>query len=159
MTQDFNDILNWRQISDRVSLSGQPSAEQLARLAQAGVTCVINLGPHDNDGALEDEPGTVTDLGMEYVYIPVDFDAPTEADYLAFCKAMKAHADDRVHVHCIYNARVSAFMLRYARDHHGDTIAAEALMEGIWRPGGVWATFIGRQADATLPNRYAGYEY
>ena len=156
---DVSDILNWRVIDARVSTSGQPTEAQLALLAAAGVRDIVNLGPHDNKGALEDEPGSVAALGMTYHYIPVDFDAPTEADYAAFVAAMAALADVRVHVHCIYNARVSAFMLRYARDGHGDVAAAETRMDGIWRPGGVWAEFLGRTGDVGQPNRYAGYEY
>lgn len=155
----LNDILNFRQVSDRLTLSGQPTEDQIAALAEAGVTDVINLGPHDNKGALADEPGSVAAAGMAYHYIPVDFDAPTEPDYTAFTDTMNALGSARVHVHCIYNARVSAFMLRYARDGHGDAPAAEALMEGIWRPGGVWAAFLGHEADIDQPNRYLGYDY
>ena len=36
---------------------------------------------------------------------------------------------------------------------------AEAMMDSIWRPGGVWAKFIGKDADIDQPNRYLGYEY
>ena len=63
-------------------------------------------------------------------------------------------------VHCIYNARVSAFFYRYASEGRGgDQAAALALMDSIWRPGGVWADFIGKPADSNLPNRYAGDDY
>lgn len=155
----LSDILNYRQVNDRISLSGQPNEAQLTALAQDGVTDIINLGPHDNKGALEDEAGSVAKAGMTYRYIPVDFDNPTEADYAAFTQAMAECAATRTHVHCIYNARVSAFMLRYARDGHGDVTKAEALMDGIWRPGGVWAAFLGHEDDIDKPNRYLGYEY
>lgn len=155
----LSDILNFRQVDDRLSLSGQPSEDQLAALARAGVRDIINLGPHDNEGALPDEPGTVAAAGMTYHYIPVDFGNPTEKDYTAFSACMAALSDTRLHVHCIYNARVSAFMLRYARDGHGDIAAAERLMDGIWRPGGVWAAFLGHDADIDQTNRYLGYDY
>ena len=50
-----------------------------------------------------------------------------------------------VHVHCIANYRVSAFFYRYRRDVRGmDETQARAEMEQIWRPEGVWATFVGR---------------
>lgn len=157
---DVPEILNWRRRDRRITLSGQPSEAQLAKLAAAGIARIINLGPHDNTGALDDEPGTVAKLGLAYVYIPVDFDAPTEADYHAFCAALEAAPDQPVHVHCIYNARVSAFFYRYACDGKGgDVDAAFALMDDIWRPGGVWAQFIGKPEDADQPNRYKGYEY
>lgn len=155
----LSDILNFRQVDDRLSLSGQPSEDQLAALARAGVTDIINLGPHGNQGALKDEPGAVAAAGMNYHYIPVDFGNPTEEDYTAFYTSMAALSDVRLHVHCIYNARVSAFMLRYARNGHGDIAAAEQLMDSIWRPGGVWAAFLGHDADTAHINRYRGYDY
>jgi len=155
----INDILNYRQVDARISLSGQPTEAELVALAQSGVSDVINLGPHDNKGALADEPGSVAAAGMRYHYIPVDFDAPAEVDYAAFTETLDRLPTQRVHIHCIYNARVSAFMLRRARDTGADVAAAEALMDGIWRPGGVWAMFLGLEADRALPNRYRGYDY
>ena len=38
--------------------------------------------------SLADEAGTVRSLGMDYVHIPVQFKAPTEADLLAFFAAI-----------------------------------------------------------------------
>ncbi len=95
---------------------------------------------HDGKGALEDEPGTLAGLGMIYTYIPVEFENPTEADYRAFKEALAKDPDANVHVHCIYNARVSAFFYRYAiEERGGDRDEAFARMDSIWRPGGVWA--------------------
>jgi len=160
MTRDPDDILNWRRVDRRVTLSGQPTAEQFRRIRDLGVTQVINLAPHDSPDALAGEPDTVAGLGMGYTYIPVNFDAPTDADFNRFCTAMAEHARSVVHVHCIYNARVSAFMLRYALSGLGGDIGpARALMDSIWRPGGVWAEFLGDTANCELANRYAGHDY
>lgn len=159
MTDETN-ILNFRRWSAQVSLSGQPTEDQLAHLRDQGIHQVINLGPHSNKGALEDEPATLADLGMSYVYIPVDFEAPTEADFEAFCAALDDAGTAPLHVHCIYNARVSAFFYRYAKEGRGGAPdAAFDLMDGIWRPGGVWAEFIGKPEDADKSNRYKGYDY
>ena len=74
--------------------------------------------------------------------------------------AMERLKDKSLHVHCIYNARVSAFFYRYATSGRGGSKdVAFALMDGIWRPGGVWARFIGQHNDIDLPNRYAGDDY
>ncbi|MEJ6709850.1 MAG: hypothetical protein QNK92_13820 [Amylibacter sp.] len=56
----------------------------MATLKSNGVTHIVNLGPHTNKGALIDGPKSVTALGLEYIYIPVDFDAPTDADFAQF---------------------------------------------------------------------------
>ena len=160
MTDDCSDILNWRRIDNHISTSGQPSESELADIEHLGVRHVINLGPITNKGALADEAGTVAALGMEYTYIPVDFENPTQADFEQFRAAMERLQGESVHVHCIYNARVSAFFYRLACEDEGeDPQQAFERMESIWRPGGVWAEFIAKPGDIGEPNRYAGYDY
>lgn len=158
--RDLSGIINWRRLDDRITLSGQPTEDQLAEIKGLGVTHIINLGPHHNKGALTDEAGSVTALGMEYIYIPVEFDAPKDEDFAKFCNAIEGIPHAKIHVHCIYNARVSAFFYRYAKT--GRTIPeadAFALMDGIWRPGNDWAKFIASPEAVNQPNRYAGDDY
>jgi len=148
------DIPNWLRIDDRLTTSGQPSEEQLAALRSLGVTHVINLALHTHERALEDEAASLRALGISYVHIPVEFDAPNEADFEKFCEAMEAVGGATVHVHCIVNARVSAFVYRYRRDVLGvDEGQARAAMELIWRPGGIWAAFVGDGASVHLQHR------
>lgn len=93
-------------------------------------------------------------------YIPVDFERPTEANFQAFCDAVERCEGPPKHVHCIYNARVSAFYYRYARIGKGQPVQqAFDLMDGIWWPGGVWAAFIGETASVGPANRYAGFDH
>lgn len=157
---NLNEVTNWRWVSDKITLSGQPNEAQLAEIKKLGVTHIVNLGPHDNNGALDDEAASVAALGMEYIYIPVDFENPTKEDYSKFCEVMVEQAGKTMHVHCIYNARVSAFFYRYSKEGKGGSVEdAFALMDGIWRPGGVWAKFISNQDAVDNPNKYAGYDY
>ena len=154
------EILNWRRLDERITTSGQPSEAQLAAVAALGVKQVINLALHTHERALADEAATVAGLGMTYVHIPVEFDAPTEGDYQRFCAAMGAAGDTPVHVHCIVNARVTAFFYRYQTEVLGVTEAeARAMLESVWRPGGVWASFIGDEAGVDRPQQYAGRDY
>lgn len=158
--RDLPYILNWRRLTERITSSVQPTEEQFADLKKLGVTHVINLGPHHNKGALEDEPGTLSKLGLDYIYIPVEFDDPTDQNFEAFCDALEGLPATQVHAHCIYNARVSAFFYRYAKSGRGLSEAdAFSLMDGIWRPGNDWAQFIGSEAAVGQPNRYAGEDY
>lgn len=157
---ELPNVINWRRLDANITLSGQPSEEQFREIRTLGVTHVINLGPHSNKGALEDEAGTLDALGMEYTYIPVDFSNPTDEDFEAFCAALERHKGKRVHVHCIYNARVTAFFYRYAKAGLGGSVEdAHAMMDGIWRPGDDWAAFIDSEEAVGQPNRYLGYDY
>lgn len=150
---DPTDIPNWRRIDARVTTSGQPGEAQLAAIRQLGVTTVINLGLHTHEQALPDEAASVAALGMRYIHIPVPFDAPDETHFRAFAAAMEQSAGEKVHIHCIANMRVSAFLYRYQRDVLGLPEArSRAVMDSLWRPGGVWARFIGDAANADKPH-------
>jgi len=154
------EIINWRRLNHRITSSGQPTEKQLSQIKGLGITVIINLGPHSNKGALDDEPGTVAKLGITYIYIPVDFEDPTDEDYAKFCDALERVKNEQVHVHCIYNARVSAFFYRYAESGQGLSVAKTyELMDSIWRPGNVWAKFIGNQDAIDEPHRYSGKDY
>jgi len=152
--------LNWRRINARITTSGQPTETQLSEIKTLGITHIINLGPHNNKGALDDEAGTVAALGMSYIYIPVEFDNPTDQNFADLLAALDNNPDVNIHVHCIYNARVSAFFYRYSklRSDLSQSRAFE-IMESIWRPGQNWADFIGDPNAKTVPNRYAGEDY
>ncbi len=78
---DLPEIINWRRLNHRITLSGQPTGEQLSQIKELGVAHIVNPGPHTNKGALDDEAGTVEKLGMAYIYIPVDFNNPTDEDF------------------------------------------------------------------------------
>jgi uncharacterized protein (TIGR01244 family) len=142
---DPETIYNWRRLDDRVTTSGQPTEQQLADIKALGVRHIVNLGLHSHEKALPDEAASVSRLGMTYIHIPVDFQNPTDADFAKFRSAMEELKGVPVHVHCIANYRVSAFFYRYRRDVLGmDESRVRADMEEVWRPTGVWATFVGR---------------
>ena len=138
-------IYNWRRLDDRITTSGQPTEAQLAEIQALGVRHIVNLGLHSSEKALPDEAGSVGRLGMTYIHIPVDFQNPTEQDFEQFCSVMERLKDVPVHVHCIANYRVSAFLYRYRRDVLGmDEPRARADLEAVWNPDGVWAPFVDR---------------
>ena len=157
---DPGGISAWLRIDDRLTTSGQPTEAQLTALKDLGVEHVVNLALHTHEKALADETASVRSLDMGYVHLPVDFNAPTEDDLHAFYEAMDRIAGRMVHVHCIANMRVSAFLYRRHRDRLGmPEDKARALMDRVWRPGGVWATFIGDPGSEGLPHRVAGRDY
>lgn len=142
-------IHHHRAVDDTLATSGQPKVEQLALIAEAGYKAIINLALHDDPRyALPDEAGTVRALGLAYVHIPVLFAAPTEEDLLAFFAAMEAHAHEKLWVHCAANYRVTAFLGLYRAIRQGwPTDRAFALMQGMWEPNEVWASFIARMLE------------
>lgn len=109
---------------------------------------MINLALADHPEALADEGAKVMAAGMAYTHIPVPFDAPQEAHYAAFKRALDAHPGS-VHVHCIMNWRVSAFFYRLHREAGMDEGEALSLLHQQWAPevsdhpqGRLWADLI-----------------
>jgi protein tyrosine phosphatase (PTP) superfamily phosphohydrolase (DUF442 family) len=138
-------IKNYVALSEELATGGQPSEEHIRELAQAGVTCIINLGLLDPRYCLADEAGLVHSLGVEYYHIPVDFQAPTMEDLTQFCTVMQAAVGKRVFVHCAANYRVSSFVSLYGQATLGWSQAqAEAHIRRLWEPNEVWAAFIER---------------
>jgi protein tyrosine phosphatase (PTP) superfamily phosphohydrolase (DUF442 family) len=143
----ISDIYNFRQASADLATSGQPREHQLAAIADAGYSVIINLALHDDPRySLADEAASVRALNLEYVHIPVQFNAPRAADLAKFFEAMEAHVGKRIWVHCAANMRVSAFVGLYRVQRRGWPVAdAFALMHEIWQPDAVWSAFIESQ--------------
>ena len=126
---------NYRVVNERVATSGRVEPEQPAELGAAGFAAVINLLPDSSQYAVPGEREIVEAQGIDYLYLPVDFAAPTLGDYLQFRQFMQRVGESKVLVHCAANYRVSAFYSRYAVET-GVWSRAEAdeFMLSIWQP-------------------------
>jgi protein tyrosine phosphatase (PTP) superfamily phosphohydrolase (DUF442 family) len=141
------DIYNWRRLDERLTTSGQPTEGQLQAIAALGAEWVVNLGLHTHPKALPDETASVAALGMDYVHQPVDFQNPKAEDLQVFCDLMDRLAGRTVHVHCIANWRVSAFLYRWRVDRLGwDEAKAREDLDAIWTPEGPWAEIVDKPA-------------
>jgi protein tyrosine phosphatase (PTP) superfamily phosphohydrolase (DUF442 family) len=147
---ELKQITNFVQITDDVGTSGQPQREQFQAIADAGFRAVVNLALPTSDHAIPDEGSVVTGLGMSYIHIPVDFKNPTVDDLKTFIGTMTALEGKRVWVHCVVNARVSAFMYLYLKHVRGlDDAAARSPVLERWRPqmDDVWTRFLTLNKD------------
>ena len=89
----------------------------------------------DGEILKEDEADIVARQGIEYLYLPVDFAAPTVSDYERFLELMEAVGERKVLIHCAANWRVSAFYSRYAIDRGiWSPQEADRFMLSIWQP-------------------------
>ena len=110
---DMENIINFYQITENIGTGGQPTIGELAKIAEANYSVVVNLAMHDSDNAISEEGDIVSSLGMKYIHIPVPFEAPTSNHLKKFFNVMDSFEDKKVFVHCAVNARVSAFMHQY----------------------------------------------
>ncbi len=140
----LEEIRNFLALSDTILTGGQPTKEQLAAAAQAGVQAVINLALPTSDNALPDEAATVRSLGMEYIHIPVMWDQPQRSNLERFMNEMEARQEQKLLVHCALNYRVSCFVALWRFLRHGwDAVQVYDFMHQVWDPQEypVWKAF------------------
>ena len=136
-------IHNFIQVSEKIATAGQPTAEQFAEIKAAGYEVVVNLAMPNSTNAIANEKELVETQGMEYVSLPVVWEAPTLDDIDRFFNVLEENSERPVFVHCALNMRVSAFMYLYRRIQQqvrGD-VAIET-MNQIWTPNDTWQAFI-----------------
>ena len=148
-------MLNFFAPTELIGTSGQPETEQFETIAQVGYTTVVNLAMHGSEPAVREEGNIVSGLGMDYIHLPVPFDAPTSRHLRRFSQLMDVLEDDKVLVHCAVNARVSAFIFKYLTLRRGfSEDAATSPLLRVWRSQiengqhGQWQVILDAQADA-----------
>ncbi|MGH1539689.1 MAG: protein tyrosine phosphatase family protein [Arenicella sp.] len=148
-----NEILNYVEVNERLSLAGQPSDEQVESLAKEGFEVNVNIAPIDPRYSLDDEPGLSQQYGMEYIHLPVDFKNPTEDNLHDFFAIMDQQKDKKVFVHCAANYRVSAFCSLYAISKgEMDLDQANDFIQNVWNPSEFppWPEFIEGMGEKLL---------
>ncbi|HEY5624228.1 MAG TPA: protein tyrosine phosphatase family protein [Gammaproteobacteria bacterium] len=133
--QDNELAVNHVIVHERLHTAGQPDETQLATLADRGFDLVINLAPPSAENAVHTEGQLVTEDGVAYVNIPVNWQDPQYQDFALFSAVMGAAGDRRVLVHCMVNARASMFTFLYQAVHAGVPVDdAYDVVEQVWEP-------------------------
>ena len=148
-SQSLDDIVNFRQYSDRFASAGQPTEAQLGQIRDAGFERVIYIAFSNDRNAIANEDRLVRDLGMDYVQIPVLWSAPTRADFESFAAVMQRDPGAKTLLHCQVNFRASAFAFLYRVLYEGVAVAeAKADMDGVWSPDDTWRNLIFETLEA-----------
>lgn len=141
----IQDIRNFLPLNENLLTGGMPTAEQMKLAAEAGVRVVLNLAPFDPEQDLAGEDKLAESLGMKYINIPVDWEAPTKQNLEEFIKAMDENQNGKMFVHCRANYRAAAFIALYRVNRLGwKTEDALKDLRRIWNPKEypVWEKFI-----------------
>jgi len=143
--QSIEEIYNYKKACDHIITGGQPSEEQLRAVADAGFEVIINLSTNAPHYALPDEEGLVRTLGLQYHYLPVQWETPTAVDFENFIELMEKLTDKKVLVHCAANYRASSFYALYAlQKRQWSEPQADAFIVDVWQPDEYpqWLIFI-----------------
>lgn len=154
MINALEGIQNYYRIGDTIATAGQPTVDQFNAVKEANFDLIINLALSDSPEAIENENELVEKLGMDYVHIPVNFEAPTLSELKRFFAVMDQHKNEQIFIHCALNLRVSVFLFLY-RTIRCDYPVAEAIndLHAVWQPDATWQSFI----DSVLAHYHIDY--
>lgn len=140
---ELDDVINFRAYSETLASSGQPTADQLEKIRDAGYQRVIYLAYTDSEGALEHEGQLAERLGMEFYNVPVEWEAPKRSDFQAFAAILNQSPDVPTLVHCQVNFRASSFSFLYRVLYAGVPISeAKDALDSVWIPNPTWTKFL-----------------
>lgn len=136
-------ILNEIHIHDGLATSGQPTASQLEEIRLRGYTTIIDLSTPDSKNVLADEASITGRLGLNYIRIPVVWEAPVVRQFDQFATLLQALQGEKVWVHCALNMRATCFVFLYRLlILNEDEKAAFELVTAVWQPNDCWVRFI-----------------
>lgn len=140
---ELSEIRNYIEYSPTFSSAGQPSREQLDAVKAAGFERVVYIAFSNGRIAIADEDAVVKELGMDYIQVPVIWDAPTKSDFYAFAGAMQREPGRKTFLHCAANYRASAFSMLYRVLYEDVSVTqAKSDMNKIWKPNETWKNLI-----------------
>ncbi|MEO6185923.1 MAG: protein tyrosine phosphatase family protein [Steroidobacteraceae bacterium] len=129
--------------------AGQPDRASLMKLKAEGYAAVISLAPGNTADAVADEAEILKSQGIEFVHVPIPWQAPEASHLEATAAALKRFRGQKVLVHCQMNMRASAvtFLYRtiYAKE---DPATAWVAVKKVWTPKDQWAKYVDDQLRA-----------
>ncbi|MCP4389056.1 MAG: phosphatase [Gammaproteobacteria bacterium] len=142
-------IRNYVRLTPEIATAGQLRRDQFKLISEAGFETVINIAMPDHSDSIDDEGRLVTELGMNYLHLPVSFDAPEVSHVRQFFALLSAQQGRQQFVHCIMNYRVSAFMYHYLRWEQGySEQRARSPVFDIWEIEPQWQAIMDLDADS-----------
>jgi len=110
--QAVSGVANACQILPNVVTGGQPTAEQLRALKEAGGEIVLDLRDPMEPRPVE-EAALVRELGMEYVNVPVGAGSLDDATLERILAVLRRAGDRTVFFHCGSGSRVGGALIPY----------------------------------------------
>ena len=97
----------------------------------------------DQKNAVSNEDRLVIDHGMQFIYIPVEWNSPRKKDFYLFTNIMLNQPKVRTLLHCQANYRASVFsFLHRVINENINILEAKLTLNKIWKPNKVWKNFI-----------------
>lgn len=140
------ELSNARQVGESLVTGGQPTADDLARLKERGVSLVVNLRRPGEETHHADpdvarrfnfaEEAAATALGLDYVNIPISSKDGLTRENAELLASVLAANDGKVLLHCGSGNRVGAMLALkafYVDGTDAESAVAAGLQAGLTR--------------------------
>lgn len=122
-------MINELKINNALTISGQPTPQELQGLEARGFHAVVNLRDPDEQGFLDEEERIVKDAGLNYVSIPVSPQNLDDGDVQRLTQELGSVDGTPALIHCKGGGRAGILALLSMAVDHGWSIA-QALEAG-----------------------------
>jgi uncharacterized protein (TIGR01244 family) len=110
--KDIAGISTFAQVETTIACGGSTKPEAIREIQSMGFKSVVNLRLASEEGAQVEEEGTaVKALGLRYVHLPFDLQAPDPKLIDNFIAAVTLPANKPAYVHCAAGGRAAALWM------------------------------------------------
>lgn len=128
------DVQRFHSYSPTLAISGQPKRGQFSGVAKAGYRAVVNVASNDsNPDVIREEKQLVEAAGMEYHYIPLNWERPDPAQVVAAAKLLRQLEGTPTLIHCYVGSRASLVAYLYRVTYSGaPEVEERATLTRLW---------------------------
>lgn len=120
---------NERKITAGLTISGQPTEEEMKGLTSRGFRTLVNLRTTTEDGALPDEERIAESSGLNYAAIPMTTEDMDDIAMHRFTQTLDSVHGQPAVIHCGSGGRAGIMALLYLAIKHGWSVK-RAIEEG-----------------------------
>ena len=141
-------IFNYCNVSELISIGGQPNIHQFKSLKEAGKKVVFQLVVEEAEYSVTNEVDHVTDLDLEHESMNISYAKPSGENVQQFINILEKHKAEPIYVHCAVGYCTSGLMVIYLMKTRQLSFEnAKQLVVPDWQPSPIWTELIQTYID------------
>ncbi len=145
------DTMNYRAVSDSLSIGAQPTPEQIRTLPDENFDTVIHINVLEAPYSLENEEEVVRSAGLNYHRVDISFENPDLDCFSQLQGLIQSNTKQRIFVHCA-SGYISSVMMCLHRCLKLNQSTEDLDFFGVWQPNDRWQVFINEVLTAYSPD-------
>lgn len=118
MSNNVEEIFNYKEINSKLSIGGQPEAKHFLSLKQAGFDTIFQIHVKEADYSVADEAFHVKNNDMHHTSMSMSYSKPVIQDAIHFFQVLDNHTEGKLYIHCAAGFCTSALLVLYQMIRH-----------------------------------------